>query len=121
MAAQDLLPNKIRACHPKQFFDTLISKEFFKRCIMNTTNARAVAKGSSFVGTQYTDFEPFDLAEAYKMIGLLFVNGLAPRPLFTMWFKHHYIFVSEFIEKAMNKHMAHGKQPIQGIRHWKHF
>jgi hypothetical protein len=52
MAAWDLLPNKIHDCHPKHFFDVQISKEFVKRCIVDTTNARAAAECASFGGTQ---------------------------------------------------------------------
>ncbi len=55
------------------------------------------------------------------MIGLLFVNGLAPRPSITMWFEHHNIFGNEFIAKAMDKLMSRGEWRIRGIRRWKHF
>jgi hypothetical protein len=34
----------------------------------------------------------FDLAEMYKMIGLLSVNGLAPWPFFMLQYEHHNIF-----------------------------
>jgi hypothetical protein len=83
--------------------------------------ARAAAEGTGFGGTVYTDYEPFDLEEVNKMIGLLFLNGLAPRPMFTMWFEHHNIFGNEFIVKAMNKQMARGDRAIRGIQRWKHF
>jgi hypothetical protein len=88
---------------------------------MDATNARAAAEGAGFGGTQYTDFEPIDSDKVYRMIGLLFVNGLAPRPSITMWFEHHNIFGNKFIAKAMDKQMARGKRRIQGIRNWKHF
>jgi hypothetical protein len=120
-AARKLLPNEIRDCRPKHFFDTQISPKFVQRCIVDTTNARAAAEGAGFGGTVYTDYEPFDLEEVNKMIGLLFLNGVAPRPMFTMWFEHHNIFGNEFIAKAMNKQMARGDQAIRGIRRWKHF
>jgi hypothetical protein len=51
-----LLPENIRYCHPKDFFDTQISPDFVKRCIDNTTNARAAAEGAGFGGTLYQDF-----------------------------------------------------------------
>jgi hypothetical protein len=38
-AARKLLPDEIRDCRPKHFFDTQISPDFVKRCIVNTTNA----------------------------------------------------------------------------------
>ena len=55
------------------------------------------------------------------MIGVLFLNSLAPRPMFTMWFDHHYIIGNEFIAKAMNKQMESGERLIQVIQCWKHF
>jgi hypothetical protein len=58
LAAMQLLPNNIRDCCPKDFFDTQISPVFVKRCIINTTNARAAAEGAGFEGTVYQDFEP---------------------------------------------------------------
>ncbi len=111
-AARKLLPNEIRDCRPKDFFDTQISPKFVQRCIIDTTNARAAVEGAGFGGTVYTDYEPFNLKEVNKEIGLLFLNGLAPRPMFTMWFEQHNIFGDEFIAKAMNKQMASGKWAI---------
>ena len=119
-AARKLLPDEIRDCRPKDFFDTQMLQKFVQRCITDTTNARAAAEGAGFGGTVYTDYEPFDLEEVNKMIGLLFLNGLAPRPMFTMWFEHHNIFGNEFIAKAMNKQMG-GERAIGGVRCWKHF
>jgi hypothetical protein len=114
-AARKLLPDEIRDCRPSDFFHTQISRKFIQGCIVNTTNAQAAAEGADFGGTVYTDYKPFDLEEVNKMIGLLFLNGLAPRPMFTMWFEHHNIFGNEFIGKAMNKQMACGQRSIQGI------
>ncbi len=37
-AARKLLPNDIRDCRPKHFFDTQISPKFVQRCIVDTTN-----------------------------------------------------------------------------------
>jgi hypothetical protein len=98
-----------------------ISKEFVKRCIADFNSSRPAAEGAGFAGTQNTDFEPFDLDEVYRMIGLLFLNGLAPRPLIMMWLKHHNIFGNKFIAKAMDKQISCGERQIQGIRRWKHF
>jgi hypothetical protein len=57
-AARKLLPEEIRDCRPKNFLDTQISPEFVKRCMVDTTNARAAAEGVGFGGTQYNDWEP---------------------------------------------------------------
>ena len=119
--ARNLLPNEIRNCRPSDFFHTQISRKFIQRCIVDTTNARAAAEGAGFGGTVYRDYEPFDLEEVNKMIGLLFLNGLAPRPIFTMWFQHHNIFGNNFIGEAMNKQMTRCKRSIRGIQRWKHF
>ena len=45
------------------------------------------AKVQELGGTVNTDFVPFDVAEMYQFIGLLFANGLSPKPDFTNWFE----------------------------------
>jgi hypothetical protein len=89
--------------------------------MVDTTNARAAAEGAGFGGTVYRDFEPFDQAEIYMMIGLLFVNGLSPRPRVEMWFEPHLIFGNDFIARAMDKQLPRGRRSIQGIPRWRHF
>ena len=116
-----LLPDSIRDCQPKHFFDTQISPEFVKRCMVNTTNARAAAEGAGFGGSVYKDFEPFDLSEKYRMMGLLFVNGLSPRPRINMWFEPHNIFGNDFIAWAIDRQMPQGWRLIPGKRRWRHF
>ena len=120
-AARKLLPPEIRDCRPKDFFDTQISPEFVKKCIVDTTNARAAAEGADVGGSIYNDYEPFDLAEVYKMIGLLFVNCLSPRPRVNMWFERHPIFGNNFIAGAMNRQLPQGRRAVPGYRRWKHF
>ena len=120
LAARKLLPPEIQDCRPKDFFDTQISPEFVKKCIVDTTNAQAAAEGAGFGGSIYNDYEPFDLA-VYKMIGLVFVDGLSPRPQINMWFEHHPIFGNNFIAGAMNRQLPQGQWAIPGIRRWKHF
>jgi hypothetical protein len=118
-AARKLLSDEIRNCRPKDFFDTQITPKFVQCFIVNTTNARALSEGTGFGGTDNTDYKNFDLEEVNKMIGLLFLNGLAPRPM--LWFKHHNIFGNKFIAKVMNKQMESVERLIRGIRRWKHF
>jgi hypothetical protein len=108
-------------CHLKDFFDTQISPELVKKCIVNTTNAQAAADGAVFGGSIYKDYEPFDFAEVYKMIELLFMNCLLPQPRMSMWFKRHPIFGNNFIAGVMNKQLPQRRWAIQGIRQWKHF
>jgi hypothetical protein len=68
----------------KAFFDTQITPKFLSWA----TDATNLWACSSRVGSgKYQDFMPFDLAEMYKMIGVLFANGLTPKPQFDYWFK----------------------------------
>ncbi len=55
-AALKLLPDSIRDCWPKHFFDTQISPEFVKKCMVDMTNAQAAAEGVGFGGSVYKDF-----------------------------------------------------------------
>jgi hypothetical protein len=114
-AARKLLPEEIRDCRPKNFFDTQISPEFVKRCMVDTTNTHAAAEGVGFGGTQYDDWEPFNLAEMNKIMGLLFVNGLSPRPRIKMWFEPHPIFGNTFIAGAMHKPRTGGRRALHGM------
>ena len=67
---------------------------------------------------------PFDLAEVYKMIGVLFANGLTPKPQFDFWFctqEEEPLFGSNMISKALaRKNLATGNT-IKASRRWKHF
>ena len=45
---------------------------------MTATNLWAYSSGAD--SGEYKDFLPFDLAELNKMMGVLFANGLAPKP-----------------------------------------
>ncbi len=114
-SAMQLLLEKIRDCCTKDFFDTQISREFVKRCIVNTINAQAGAEGDGFGGNIYRNFEPFYLAEVYKMIGLLFVNGLSPQPRISIWFEGHKKYGNDFIASTMHKQLSQGRLAIQGI------
>ena len=114
-SAMQLLLEKIRDCCTKGFFDTQISREFVKRYIVNTINALAGAEGDGFGGTICQNFEPFDLAEVYKMIGLLFVNDLLPQPMISIWFEGHKKYGNDFIASTMHKQISQGRWAIQGI------
>ncbi len=76
--------------------------------MVNTTTAQAAAEGAGFGGSVYKDFEPFNLLEMYRMMGLLFVNGLSPHPRINMWFEPHNIFGNNFIARAMDRQMPRG-------------
>ena len=121
-AAKKLIPN-LRYARPKDFFDTQITPEFIKKVIVPCTNGRAAADGAGFGGSMYQDYVPFDHVEINKMIGLLFANGVSPKPAMELWFKtttEHRLFGNDFIAAAMDKQMKDGKK-VPGIRRWKHF
>ena len=77
-----LLPPISRA-RPKDYFNTQLTPTWFDWCT-TATNLRAYLSGAG--SGEYRDFMPFDLAEVYKMIGVLFANGLTPKPQFDFWF-----------------------------------
>ena len=68
---------------PKDFFDTQLTPKFVEY-VVEATNLRAYASGAG--SGQYADFIPFDALEFYKMFGVLFANGLSPKPQFDLWF-----------------------------------
>jgi len=67
-----LLPHFSRA-RPKDYFDTQLTASWFDWCV-TATDLRAYLSGAG--SGEYQDFMPFDLAEMYKMIGVLFANKL---------------------------------------------
>ena len=76
------------------------------------TNARAAAEGAGTGGTVYTDFVPFDGAEMYQMIGLLFANGLSPKPSIDLWFEstlESRLFGNDYIGAALTKYINDGR------------
>ncbi len=56
----------------------------FANYAVEATNLHAYASGAG--GRQYANYIPFDAPEFYKMIGVLFANGLSPKPQFNIWF-----------------------------------
>jgi hypothetical protein len=86
------------------------------------TNLRAYANGAR--SGEYTDFVPFNSKENYKMIGVLFANGLTPKPQFDYWFcseDHDSLFGSNLITNALRRKNALTGKTIKAARCWKHF
>ena len=105
----------IRFARPIDFFNTQISPEFIEKVVVPCTNARAQAEGSGPGGTTYTDYVPFTAQEIYKMIGLLFANGLCPRPQLEMWFlstQDSRLFGNDYIGSALDKKISYGNGTI---------
>ena len=81
----------VRYSRPKVSFDLQLSPKFFSD-IWKGTNHRACAEGVGLGVTgremkDYRDYVAFDDAEINKFIGLMFANGLMPKPVFETWFK----------------------------------
>jgi hypothetical protein len=92
--------------------------------LVRATNSRAVADGAG-TGT-YADFVPFDLPELNKFVGLIFANGLTPKPhQFEYWFQgqeREPLFGNDKFARAMDKHVGHRKRHwVSSLRRWKHF
>ena len=117
---RSLLPHISRA-RPKDYFDTQLTPEWLGWCT-TATNLRAYSSGAG--AGEYQDFVPFDLAEVYKMIGVLFANGLTPKPLFDHWFcsqEEEPLFGSTMISNALNRKNPVTGKTIKARRRWKHF
>jgi hypothetical protein len=106
---------------PKDFFDTQIIPKFFSRAT-NATNLWAYSSGAG--SGEYQDFMPFDLAEVYKMIGVLFANGLTPKPQFDYWFKlqdQEPLLGSNLISKALDQKNLATEKTVKAIWQLLHF
>jgi hypothetical protein len=117
---RSLLPHISRA-RPKDYFDTQLTPEWLGWCT-TATNLRAYSSGAG--AGEYQDFMPFDLAEVYKMIGVLFANGLTPKPQFDHWFcsqEEEPLFGSTMISNALNRKNPVTGKTIKARRRWKHF
>jgi len=111
-AARDLLPDDLRKARPIHFFNTQITPKFVKEVMVDCTNARAGSEGASTGGTIYTDYVPFDVPEMYRCMGLLFANGLSPKPSIELWFESSIesrLFGNDYISSALDKLLSNGK------------
>jgi len=114
--AKRLIPD-LRHARPKDFFDLQVTPEFVEKVMVNCTNQRAASEGAGAGGTTYTDWKPFDCAEMYKMIGLLFVNSLYSKPSLDLWFlitSDNRLFGNNYVAAAMNKVLPRGER-IRGF------
>jgi hypothetical protein len=114
--------SNIRHARPKSFFDLQISPEFIEN-IVQGTNLHAASEGAGGGGNKnYVNFIPFDSEEFYKFIGVLFANGLTPKPLFESWFApaHESLLQgNDRIATAMDKYV-YGRK-VSGLCSWRHF
>jgi hypothetical protein len=115
------LPKDFSSHRPKHYFDLQITPEFIRSNIVNTTNFRAAAEGAA--GSTYQDFVPFDVDEVYKFLGLLFCNGVSPKPQFVYWFlgrRQSKVFGNDWFSTFFDKRLPGGRV-IKGERRWNHF
>lgn len=115
------LPENWNSVRPKDFFDLIIRPEFIEKVVVPCTNGRASSEGAGVIC--YDDYVSFDVDEINRFIGVMFANGLTPKPDFTMWFdstQKHPLFGNDLIAPAMNKPLRWGGF-IPGVRRWKHF
>ena len=107
---------------PIDFFNLIIPRKFIEKVMVPCTNQKAASEGAGQGGSLYPDYVQFDVDEMYRFIGLLFANGVAPKPDMTMWFERtskEPLFGNDMIAPLMDKILKHGKVP--GVRRWKHF
>ena len=103
----------IRTARPKDFFYTQITKEFVKRQMVDTTNARAVAEGEG----SKTEYIPFDVEEMERFIGLMMANGVVPRPQMEHWFMDCWLRGNQKMKDAMEKKV--GNRTVSGLDRWR--
>jgi hypothetical protein len=88
-------------------------------------NLRAAADGAGSGHGAYYDFVPFeDVVEIYKLVGILFANGLTPKPRLEYWFQTTHdqpLFGSNLVMKVMEKSFLVSDWTIWGLRRWRHF
>ena len=75
----------MKFARPKDFFDLQITPEFLY-WITCATNRRATADGAGCGTGEFKDWVAFDQFEMYRFFGVLFANGLAPKPRIDYWF-----------------------------------
>jgi hypothetical protein len=119
-ACEKLLP-PLSEARPKDYFDTQISPTFLE-WVVKATNLRAYSSGAG--SGEYKDFLPFNLVEMNKLIGVLFANGLAPKPQIESWFKSvsdEPLFGNDLVSRALAMKNHATKKTISGTNRWKHF
>jgi hypothetical protein len=84
-AARKSIP-KLKVARPKDFFNLQITPEFVQ-WMTTVTNRRATSDGAGAGTGEFKDWVPFDDAEIYRFIGVLFANGLAPKPRIDYWYE----------------------------------
>jgi hypothetical protein len=83
--AKELISD-FRLVRSKNFFNLQLKPELFQFCT-GVTNFRAAADGAGSGMGAYYDFVLFNVVEVYKLVGIMFANGLTPKPRLKYWFE----------------------------------
>ena len=116
-----IIPN-LEGARPFNFFNLMITPRFVEKVMVACTNQKAASEGAGVGGTLYKDFVQFDVPEMYRFMGLLFANGLAPKPDILSWFettRTDPLLGNDWIAPQMNKKLPHGGS-VPGVRRWRH-
>jgi hypothetical protein len=73
---------------------------------------------------KFKDWVPFDVTEIYCYIGVLFANGLAPKPRIDYWFESSEklpLVGNDVMSQAMTKQVKATGRTIRGATWWQHF
>jgi hypothetical protein len=117
----------IKFARPKDFFDHQISPKYISN-VTQGTKYRASAEGvgigvSGYEKKEFGDYVPFDDDEIYKFIGLIFANGLNPRPFFETWFTRatssRPLMGNNLLSGGVMDKIVHGVR-VSGICRWRH-
>jgi hypothetical protein len=113
----------MKCARPKDFFDLQITPAFISWMAL-ATNRRATADGAGSGTGEFSDFVPFDDAKMYHFLGVLFANGLSPKPRVDYWFEtaeRFPLFGNNLVSRVMTKTVSVSGKNIWGIRRWRHF
>jgi hypothetical protein len=113
----------MKCARPKDFSDLQITPEFVY-WITCATNRRATANGAGCGTGEFKDWVAFDQFEMYRFFGVLFANGLAPKPQIDYWFEtteRFPLFGNNLTSRVMAKEVATTGKKIRGVRRWRHF
>ena len=95
----------MKCARPKEFFDLQITPAFISWMTL-VTNCRTTADGAGSGTREFSDFVPFDNAKIYHFLGVLFANGLSPKPRVDYWFEmaeRGPLFGNNLFSKVMTK------------------
>ena len=109
-AARDAIGD-IQVAKAVDFFNLIISSGFQESHFVDSTNTRASCEGAGAKAYK-DDWHPFENDEMDKFIGLLFANGLYPRPSVGMWFKStddSHIFGNDKFARVFDKITTEGR------------